>query len=407
MKRRYGISINSDGYFVCATLCRSHRTWKLKNVRRWSSQSYLKNYLLLDRAVNLGLQCHWIRKPPQDTANLILCSEGSSFTACADRIEYDHFSDVLRNNLDAVFPDDALLLTLPIHFVSNARPSFISIFNDPPVVKIGIIIESALIAVFNVKTSSHRELEGHIGRIERYLHKVIPSMPALEVRYLINDIDFYDYAASGVQKVPCGSADPSVLKAMGCALCAIDGVVPRLGGPTLESRFRLIRKYVLYGALLVSVIAGLLSAALFTVGGHFKRQVTDARKRYENILANNNEIRELISAGDCLSNRIMQINRRASRKTKWGPFLQSIGSLRPTGLFFERLGSEPLPGSNSKMRIALAGWCENETVATSFIKTLNGVPFLSGVTLASMERINVQQPACRFKIVCVLSTSEN
>ena len=407
MTRKYGISINSEGNVVCAALCRSPSTWKLKNVRQWNSQSFVKNYLLLNRAIHLGLQCHWIRTPPSDTRDLVLSSEEPSFTVCTNRIECDHFSDVLRNNLDAVFPDDALLLTLPLHFIENVSPSFISIFNEGSTIKIGVILQATLIVVFNVKATSHRELDGHIGRIERYLHTVLPEVPPLETQYVINDIDFYDCSAVGAERVPCGSDDSAVLKAMGCALCDIAPGVPRLCGPTFESRFRRIRTLVLYGALLVSLIGVMLTATLFAVGWHFNLKVADAKKNYQDILANNSEIRELIAVGDRLSGQIMRLNQRASRRTTWGPFLQSIGSLRPSGLFFERLGSEPLQGPDAKIRIAMAGWCENETIATSFIKALKGKPFLSDVTLASMERINGQQPACRFKILCVLSTLKN
>ncbi len=408
MKRLYGISIRNDGDMVCASVGHFRRKgWRLAKVKRWNGGSNIRNFMLLDKKINLGLQSRWIRNRPAESDNLIISCNEPSFWACTDSTDYGHFTTVLRNNIDAVFPDDALLLTLPVHFVDDVRHSFISLFKDISVIKIGIVHKLTLIAVFNVKVNTHKQLEGQIGRIERYLNTVVPEIPPLEIRYIINEIDFYEYDAAETVRIRCGTDDPYVLKAMGCALCGLKGNIPKLGGPTSESRFRVIRAFAFRTALFVSLLSLLSAASLFTYNFYLENKVKEVKKSYADILANHKEIRDLIAQGERLSVKIMQLNRHVSRKTVWGPFFQSIGSLRPSGLYFEKLGSEPIAGSVPKTRIALAGWCENETIATSFIKLLKEKPFLSEVNLASIERINPSQPACRFKIVCVLSTPEN
>ncbi|MBN1309424.1 MAG: PilN domain-containing protein [Chitinispirillaceae bacterium] len=406
MRKRYGISVTDDDIFVCTALRPSRRGWRLAKVRRWNGNSFMRNYLQLHRRVHLALPCHWVRLPPSDTTDIV-CSRETPFTACSGRTECDHFSETLGNNLAAAYPDDAFLATLPQRFGASVPDSFVSLFAASNAVKIGIVFDTALIAVFNVAAASPRELEGHIGRIERYLIPLFPAMSFPEKRYLLNEIVLYDESMAPAERLSCGSDDPAVLKAMGCALCETGRSVPRLLGPVDARWYLSLRTLLMYGAFLLFIAGGVAAASLFAYGRLTQQKVRAAQKAYRHLLATNAEISDLIAVGNDLSRQIMDFNRRASRTTTWGPFLQLIGSLRPSGLFLERLGSEPADGAASRFRIALAGWCENETVATDFIKMLNNSPLLSGVTLSSMERVDKQQAACRFKIVCVLSTIKN
>jgi hypothetical protein len=403
MGKRFGISITDDGKFVEAAVRVKRHEIKISSVRRWDSHSFLKNYFLLSRAIVLGLPAHWIRQLPDDSEGLAAGSVPSSFSICTSQTEFDHYSETLRNNIVAIYPDDAFLATIPRYFVNAAPNSFVSIAVISGVVKIGIVLKNTLVAVFNVKASTHAELEGHLGRIERYLRFNGTELPVLDTHYLLTEVGCYDPSAGTATKVSCGNDDIDVIKAVGCALCDDSTVVPRFCGPTPANRFRLLRSAIIICAIAVTAFTGLAITALYGYNTKCATRIADAKQAYSHILLNNTEIKDLVTEGDSISRKMIRVHTRLSRPTNWAPFLDQLGTLRPTGLFIERLGSEPADDGSSKTRIALGGWCESETIATDFIKSLKKSPLLTGVTLSSIERIKEPATSCRFKIICVLS----
>jgi len=357
-----------------------------------------------------------MRTPPKENQDILVCGAEPSFFACTNRAVYDLFTGALANNIVGVYPDDALLTTLPIHFAAQAAESFITLLFTDTAVRIGVTVNSTLIAAFSAVVSSAAELDGEIGRIERYLEKARPQSGFPSMRYTLNSPSFCNEEEIGAQRIDCGTKDPAELRAMGCALCGLtrgdDSAhvlthhVPVFGDRFASQGMRKVFTTTVYGvaALFAAMV---IATGAFALYSHVaENRLLAAKKEYCRILEGNAEIRELAATGDTLSRRLMRINRQLSMRTTWGPFLHQLGSTRPRGLFLERLGSENVTDSASAIRIALAGWCENETVATEYIKALQESKYLSDVTLASMNRVSEQQTACRFRIICILSLSK-
>jgi hypothetical protein len=405
MKKCYGIVVTDDGSFLCVSMLNHQHGWKRGKIRRWHSQALLPTYLLLNRWVNLAVPSHWVRQPEPEVIDMITVQNGNSYSACTNRSEYEHFTEILHNNLRAVYPDDALLVTLPLHFHRKPERSFLAVFKETHSVKLGIIIEGQLTTVFSSTAGNFRELSGFIERIRYYFDFVFTELSFPSALYLLNDLEF---SLSTAERIECGSNDPDVLKAMGVALCTGNApAVPQFGGPAPESKFRRIRLLLLTGMFLFLIGTIGSTAALAVYTHHFNNRVRAAKESYRNILSTNTDIRELIATGDELSRKVLRMQKRTSSVTAWGPFLYLLGSQRPKGLFIEKIGSEPVPKNISKTRLALGGWCETETIATDFIKILSKSSLLSEVTLSSMERIGKDKTTCRFKIVCLLSTIEH
>ena len=404
MKRLYGISIGEDSSFVCVSINCHRDGWRIGTVRRWKCTALLPSFMLLSRPVSLASNCHWVREFPPGQPDKITASIDNSFTACTSRPEYEHFSNFLRNNILSTVPDDALLATLPLALAPSAPVSFMSIFNGPHTIKIGVISDGVLITALSCKADSPEELEGVIERVRFYFQSHFPESPFPETRYLLNKLDF-DFPSARL--LPCGSDNPDILLAMGAALTQVTAAVPQFGGATPQSAFRPFRSFVLAISGLLVVVALAVAGYLILDSLKYRQMVGAAKTSYHNLLNNNIDIRQLIAAGDDLAGKVLILNKRLSEPTTWGPFLHLLGSKRPPGLFLARIGSEPSGASPAEVRVALAGWCENETIATDFIKILNKSPLLSEVTLSSMERVGKERTICRFKIVCHLSLIEH
>lgn len=396
--------MTDDGSFLSVTVRRVHNGWEKGRVQHWPASSYVRNYLLLHRPVNLVLPGTWERRQPEDSSGNVADTDAVPFTITTNETELDHFSGLLRNNLDATYPDDAFLATLPYYFHENPQDSFITLFNEGRSCRLGIVIDRRFVTSLSTNCESESSLKGFLERLRLFFSTRLPHHRFPAVLYQLSRLPF---EISEAEFIECGSDDPAVLKAMGGALCSEGTMtVPRIRDAYPEVNFRRFRSFIVATALLFVGITAVFSFALSMRCAFLSRQVEAARSAYLNLLENNTDIRKLITTGDELSRKVLRINRRVSQPSTWGPFLHQIGTRRPDGLFLERMGSEPVPGSYDRFRIALAGWCKTETIATDFIKKLNASPLLSEVTLSSMERTGKDRSICRFKILCILSTNQ-
>ncbi len=333
---------------------------------------------------------------------MVVISEAVPFTVSTDQTGYDHFTGLLKNNLVAVCPEDAFLVTLPLGMSENTPESFVSVFNDTASVKFGVVIGGILKATFNAHVTSEKELTGYLRRIRGYWMSEFFQESFPERMFVINGLPFDMEERKNVSIVACGSDDPSVVKAMGGALCGYGAAVPRFRKDEHGARRSIaLRAGIVYGAAVLAAVAFLCTGALYGYNLGMDGKIADAKRRYNSILDGNSEIRDLIAEGDRISRKVLGINKHIVRPALWGPFLQTIGSLRPAGLYLDRLGSET--AEENSVRIAFSGWCETETIATEFIKTLNGSPLLSNVTLSSIESEKTNSSIFRFKVLCRLS----
>jgi hypothetical protein len=407
MGKRYGMSVTDDGMIIEAAVRISGSTAKLIKVRRWSSHSFIRNYFLLSRTASLGLPSCWVKTIPPASDGLVTAGAAPGFLACANRMEYDHFTELLGNNISARYADDTFLATIPLHFAKPAADTFISLASIDNTLKIGVVIRRVLYAVFKVRITTKNELEGFVGRIERSLRSNDPELAHFNTFYLLTTNFPADLEPDGAIRISCGSDDPAVMKAIGCALPSVELVAPCFDGnnPAI-GKLRHLRTAIVLGAALVLAAAGLSALVMFGYTTHYNYRIDQAKSQYHHLFSNNAELRSLISEGDSLSRKLIDVNRRRSKPTRWAPFLELLGTVKPQGLFLERLGSEPVDSAGSLVRTALAGWCETETTATEFIKALKKSQLIEGATLSSIDRISEQNTTCRFKVVCVLKISD-
>lgn len=403
MRTCYGITVDGSGGFIYTRLCFRHNGWNITGKKRWNCHSVLSNYLLMHRPVSFCLPAHWVRTIPGEQENTLSARNGiDTASVCMNEIETEHFSDLLQGNIVSVFPDDAFLVSLPLHFSPSAESSFIALSNDDDIGKIGIIVDRKLVSVFNFPAATPRHTKSSIERISRYWRMEYPALPFPEQYYILSGFEPDDLGYEHMEKLSCGTDDLLEMKAAGAALAGITASVPMVRGPSPGSRNRHLRSALFWSTAALLFLVCLSTLALFFVNNTLSGKVAEAKTSYQNIIDNNAEIRELIQSGNRLSQKVLRRHRLASRPSSWGMFLHYLGSVRPDGLFIERLGSDPLPEESGTIRIALAGWAENETTTTEFIKLLNKSPLLSNVTLSSMERVKNNASIYEFKILCIL-----
>lgn len=407
MNAFHGIAATSDGTYVHVTAVKTKTGWKMKCKSHWQIGDLLRNSLLFTKFINLCIECKWIRTLPEDLTHLVTSSESLHLSPCIHQSQLTLHTQYLEKNLNRCYPDDAFLCTIPLYLATNAPPdSFMTIYKDESQLKIGIICNRKLSAVFSLPSLMFGQLSGYLERIRRYWSKITGKVDFPSIVYTINNQDIHPGEQFSLKTVQIPSTDTSEIKAFGVALCSLDQAVPSLQGPARASSFRFIRTAV------YSISACLVLCGLFATGYTYydienkKKSLHHCEIEYKNILNNNNEIRTLTATGESLAKKILRIQKFAATPTHWNQLLELIGAIRPTSLYFDRFASEQRSESNSDVKIALTGWAETETTVTDFIQKLNKPDYVKNVSLSTLER-DKKLNKIRFKIICSVTLSSN
>jgi Tfp pilus assembly protein PilN len=399
-QKAHGILFNDDGSFLLASLEKTDQGWRMKRVRRWNADSAIRNALLLHRGVVAAAPCRW--KPSGAPAQASAESH-EAFSPNADETTLSIFTQRLSANLLGIVPEDAYLCTIPLAFGDASVTSFVSVRRTGSFYKIGIIINSALAAVFNMAPASEDSLAGHLGRIERYLATRTRMTFPQRLYYLgAGAPGGLTHAAS---RLDCGRAgidisDYETLASAGAALSGLHGAVPILSPASGRAQFRTARTaiYAVSAALVVCTI--LLLAALPVSAFAVQHQLAVYKARYREILSRNADVQSLMLQNDSLARAVLSASDAAFQQTCWAQFLQALGATRPDGLFLDMLGTDAA-GKAGSARIAFSGWARNETLVTGFIASLQKNTFLCDISLASLER-NESANLFTFRITCTL-----
>jgi Tfp pilus assembly protein PilN len=355
--------------------------------------------------LRVGIPSHWIRQLSNETEQFVTSSESTLFSPCVHESQTDFHARTLEKNCIGIFPDDAYLCTLPLHFGTHQQDSFIAIYKDENVIRIGITIQRTLSGVFSLPSLLHSQLNGFIDRIIRYYKIAAPEIEFPSTVYIFNKQEVTPGSAYVTHSIDLPVRVTSEIKALGVALCSSGCVVPSFSGPTQGSKYIGIRTSIYIVSLLLLLCTGAVTGYVYYQYFTNKNKLRQCEIEYKNILNNNSEIRELTQSGETLAKKLLRIETFAAHPTRWGQFLEFLGNVRPPKLFFERLGSEQSPDSRV-IKIAIAGWADSETTVTDFIQKMNTSPFISNVTLSTLERDN-KQNTTRFKILCSVQLSEN
>lgn len=406
MRKLTGIVPASDGSFVQVTLSEIQATWKVTQIRRREIHSPIGNLLLLNKGVRLGVESRWIHPQVPDTAELHTASTSfGNFFACAQSAHYKIYSDVVENNLCGVFPDDAYLCTIPLHFGVSLPDSFVSLAKEEDFYKIALVIDRQLIVVFSLSVVDNRQLYGYLSRIRRYWLGLGTEKKFPETLVLLNISDVTIDGMKDVKTVFFHREDIHLAKAAGIALCGVETGVPSFGGQTDACRFKTIRSIGFIASISLLVASIVLFAASGLSNVFYDYKINKCKATYNNIIDQNKEIRGLLKTGGILSDKFSRIDSVGSQQSTWAKLLHLIGSQRPSGLFIEKLGSDPIQKS-SDVKIALVGWSVNETAVTDMLKKMNTSSLVTNVVLANLERDEKKNNLYTFKILCQLKSGK-
>jgi hypothetical protein len=400
MNKFHGITAVSDGTYVHVAAIKNQSGWKITGKSRWQIGDLFRNSMQFTKNLNLGIESHWTRLLPEESDHLITSSESSCLSPCIHQSQLLLHTQLLEKNLNKCYPDDAYLCTLPLQLSKNLPPdSFISICKEEYVVRIGIIIERKLSAVFSLPTLLISQLSFFLERIRRYLFDKSKLKQLPSVVFIFNNQDINPGDQFIKQSVPVPTSDIAEIKALGIALCSIEQAVPSFCGPTKASYYRHIRTGIYTFSSLIVMIALLFTGYLFFDTYKSNKAVQACDSEYKNILNNNNDIRSLTSTGESLAKKLLRVEKFAAAPTHWNRFLELIGSIRPNTLYFDRLVSEQRASNSDDVKIAIAGWADSETTVTSFIQKLNKPEYVSNVSLSTLEQ-DKKLNNIKFKIIC-------
>ncbi len=207
-----------------------------------------------------------------------------------------------------------------------------------------------------------------------------------------------DLRAAGID-----ASDFSVLCAAGVAFTEACGFAPRVAGPAPGAKLRGLRTAAYAGAGVIALCA-LLLAASFPVAAHMAVGWTAAYKeQYRQILSQTPELRALMVRNDSLAQTVILSHETEARKTRWTTMLETLGRLRPDGLYFDMIGTDGAQATGIT-GVALSGWAQNESLVTGFIGSLAKSGPYSDISLSSLER-DEQKKITTFRITCTFRLS--
>lgn len=406
MTKIHGIIASRDGSYTRATLVKSVSGWQLHSSESWNINKSYKRFFLFHKGIHLGTECHWVKAEYVESSKYISSENSGSFVACLQPFHLQLHIDSFQYNLLGTHPDDSYLYTIPLYMQKSPRESFVSVFQEELCWKIALVIEKKLITVFSFPRTTSSSLKSCMSRVEKYWSTLKGGQNFPDSVFVFNDQNLQPDDRYTLFRVETSISDHNVLKAAGIALCAIDNNSPRFTEATDASRSRKKRSMVYVFSAALFVLSLLSFGSLFLLNIHNQSRTKACQAEYNRILTDNREIRDLLSQGELLAAKLDRIINLSSNVTCWSRFLHILGQQKPSRLFFERLGSEPIPGER-KVKIALSGWADNESTVTELIKNLNSSKLLSRISLSSMERDSKQKDYCRFKILCILTLSKS
>jgi hypothetical protein len=405
MKKTYGISLDDSGGYVMAAMARSQRGWNVAKISQWESADRFRSLMLMHRGVYLSMPAHWESdRLAIEVDDRVRARENSPFSLVARAEMFDLHSRILDKNLMAVVPDDLFLATIPSAFGDAECASFVVVYKTDVCYKIGIVINRELIAVFPMAPATPESLAGHMARVRYYFTSIHPQKAFPADLYLLNVDNPFD-GKEFIAHTLSLPGDPAlwkretVLKAAGAALAGIVDVgAVQFSGPSPAARLRTIRA----DAILISamVVLGALAAGIgmglneFWMAGRIKAY----QARYEKVLGQNAGYQKLLAENEALAAKVLRLQSTFSERTNWGRLLQTLGDIRPDGLYFDRLGSEPVKGAPDQVRLAFTGWAKSETAVTTFIQKLQSVPFITQLQLSGMGQDREHKDVVRFRI---------
>ncbi|MBD3314609.1 MAG: hypothetical protein GF344_02370 [Chitinivibrionales bacterium] len=410
--RIQGVVQDIDGHYVVVRLEKTDEQWRPTKVTRFETRDVPPRITILRHGVHFGLSSRW--RPTEDEEcppELVDAKNPDSVhVPCGAKGELDTHVASLGHNLLGVVPEDAYLVSLPLALVEGVADSFVTVHLEEAYWKIGIVIDKKLTASLRLSPATPDALSGHLARVERYWALKRPRIPFPSVVYSLSERGTVPVEALRSTPVFVSLpdqliADNGALKAAGVALSGTNGMVPLFSGPTPASSFRKARTGLYVTALTLVILGPLVALAPRGLGAWYEHRKSVSQDEYRQVMAGNQQIRELMTETNRLAKTALRLEETFSRRTSWGRFLDALGRERPKGLYLGRMDTRPIGKRTDVIRVALAGSSTKTTAVTTFIAKLQDMPFVSNVKLSSMERDKKRSAVSNFKILCTLTLS--
>ncbi len=420
MKKLYGIVCTLDRKYVKATVqCDKESGCTIKNVKKWENQDLFKRFTLFHQGVYFGIKSFW--KPHENITSIkeftsVVNNESheltedsrSNFNILTNSFDLSIHEQTLYSNLLGIIPDDAFLASVPLSLCEDPLNSFVSIYCNSVYYCIGIIIDKKLNASFRIAPGDPEKLASHLGRIKRYWNIKFATINFPDTIIALGDSKYIPENAfrtkiTRVQGIP---EDEFELKAIGCALAQKEDVVPLFKNSTEGALFRKKRTWM-HGISVSFVFLGIfLFTLFFGINLWYTKQKEAFEDEYNKVVVNDKEINKLLKRNNELVSTIVRLQKTLSNQTIWGKFFHTLGEGRPKDLFFERIGTDPVKDKENIVRVAIAGWTQKEGSITELIAKLQDMPYVTQITLSSMERNKKKRSIYGFKILCTLLLNE-
>ena len=409
MQSLHGIASSVDGRYVMVSLRKRKSGRYHCVVRKWPHHSKLHALLLLSRQVYCGAAASWqptTAIPPGH--GLAAGSPESPLRPVVDPVEAAMHTEALGDNLAQLLPDDAFLCSVSLYLGDPSVHSFLSVYAAAGYYMIGVIVKKELSAVFTTAPATPDALESHLGRIKRYWKHARPHEPFPTQIYVFGNDGMFKSEEFSVHPLPVVLGNKTLiaeeeLRALGCALAADTGGIAPFAVAQSDAVVRMVRSVGYCGAAAVVAAAVLLTLVPVAITAFTEWKVRSSEANYRAVIINNPEIKNINAKNDSLAKGILKLRTKSARQTQWARFLQALGESRPDGLFFDKLGSEPLAGSPFKVRIALSGIAKSETLVTDLIARLQKNGPVSNVSLSFLEKNEKNPTLCNFRIICIMT----
>lgn len=400
---RYAFTPAGNGSYAHARVRRGRHGWRV-SCGTWRP-GFLNTVLLLARSVYVGLPSRWRQGVVGRAEEAVGTGEEEHPIPRVDRADLDTNVELFRGNLAGVLPTDCYLASVPRALDPELPSCFLAICARDGVSEVGVVSSEHVRAVFRLGGDSTGEIAGHVERVIRFAARAAgfglePACVVLlqgqgedpEVSLPVRCLD---------PRALCPSTDHGCLEAVGVALAACsDDTSGWYRTDTEESETRWFR------AAMLLLAAGLVSAALLVAGVSLgyrsagSRELAARTAAYERILSENADIAAVSEENSSLAGQILGLESTLMRQSRWVTLLEFLSSAKPKTLHFSSLGSDEVSEGSARVRLGLAGWAVRQEDVTGFIGTLQKTPFLSDISLSSLERQNSRRVA--FRITCSL-----
>lgn len=400
-----GIVLNDEGSLTSVTMAFSGSKYSVRSISKWETHDIWRPLLLPSTGVTFGISSHWLRTGTIPDG-YIDCGDKGNFTACTPGDQINLQIEAFQSYIGNMVPDDLFLCTIPLAFVDNCTGSFLSLYSTAEFVKVAFIKDSILQLVFTFPAGNHSKIAKNLLRLEYYWKNRF-DIPFPKTAFVFGrNLENFQCSSHTIDKVELpnklSSQDFASLKAVGVALYKLWPSLPSYSN--FSSKKSPVRALIRTGAVVMGGLAVLIST-IFPLTNYISSvQLNKCESQYRMILQDDSVVKKSLARGQELAHKADRLHSLQSRPARWSSLMQKLGEIRPQGLYFDRMGTEPVINNDSKMKFAFTGWAQSETMVTDLIQKMQEYKNISDVSLSSLER-DPGKNICRFRILCIYQVS--